>query len=96
MGLLNHQLSKDFHRIADYVYEKQFDLDSKLDLEYNEYRKKRMYEDILHNLSFLQMGHALNDTVIFTSYASWLYQLMVNLMPDIAPSRIKEQMIEHY
>jgi MerR family transcriptional regulator, light-induced transcriptional regulator len=96
MGLLNHQLSKDFHRIADFVYEKQFILDPRLNTEYNDYRKKRMYEDILHNLSFLEMGHALNDTVIFSSYADWLYKLMVNMMPDISPSRIKEQMIEHY
>ena len=96
MGLLNHQLSKEFHLVADYVYQKQLNEDPNLNTEYNDYRKKRMFEDILHNLSFLEMGHALKDTFIFTSYADWLYRLMVNLMPDVTPSRIKEQMIDHY
>ncbi len=96
MGLLFHNLSASFSKIADKVYKKQFDQDPRLEKEYDARRKSRMYEDILHNLSFLEVSHRLNDDRIFTDYAKWLLKLMIHLMPDLTVERVKEQMIHHY
>jgi len=96
MGLLMLQLSKDFYKVADTVYTRQFEIDHKLESEYGEYRRKKMYEDILYNLSFLDIAERLDDELLFKNYAIWLYQLMVRLMKDLTPSRVKEQMIVHY
>ncbi|MDI6452324.1 cobalamin B12-binding domain-containing protein [Peloplasma aerotolerans] len=96
MGLLFHQLTSQFSRVADVVYKKHFEVDQKLESEYDEYRKRKMYEDILHNLSFLQVAYQLDDEKVFKDYALWLIQLMVSLMPELTPARIKEHMYLHY
>jgi MerR family transcriptional regulator, light-induced transcriptional regulator len=96
MGLLFLQLSKNFHSIADRVYVRQFEIDQRLESEYNDYRRKKMYEDILYNLSFLDIAHRYQDSILFNNYALWLLQLMVSLMPDLTNLRVKEQMVTHY
>lgn len=96
MDLLKHDLSKSFKQIADDVYHQHFIEDKKLEHEYDDYRKQKMYEDILHNLSFLEVSYKLKDSDLFASYAKWLHTLMHYLMPDIKPDRLKEQMVTHY
>ncbi len=96
MSLLNTNLSSAFNQAAKRIYDKQFLLDNKLESEYDDYRKKKMYEDILYNLSFLEVSYELDDQRLFGEYGVWLYELMMSLMPDISPQRIKEQMLDHY
>lgn len=96
MGLLIHDLDKKFNQVADNVYKRHFEVDGKLEEEYSVERRKRMYEDILHNLSFLQTAVKLNDEKIFKDYAIWLFELMVHLMPDLSHTRVREHMITHY
>lgn len=96
MGLLFHNLSKDFQAVAENVYQRHFDEDPALESEYDEYRKHKMYEDILHNLSFLEVSYNLDDPKLFHEYTIWLYELMIHLMPDLSHDRIKEHMTTHY
>lgn len=96
MGLLFHNLSATFTDVADKVYQRQFDEDPKLLEEYGDERKKRMYEGILHNLSFLEVSLELNDSKLFTDYAKWLLKLLIHLMPDLGEARVKAQMVHHY
>jgi len=96
MGLLFHNLSKEFQDVADLVYESHFEMDPKMQEEYSDYRKEKMYEDIMHNLSFLEVSYRLEDATLFHEYAKWLYELMYYLMPDLGEERVKEQMILHY
>ncbi len=96
MGLLSHNLPIRYHRIAEKVYQRQFELDERLEEEYDEERRQRMFEDILHNLSFLETAIRLEDQKIFDEYAVWLFKLMVYLMPDLGEERVRQQMIMHY
>jgi methanogenic corrinoid protein MtbC1 len=96
MGLLFLQLSKEFYKVADKVYNRQFEIDKRLESEYNEYRRTKMYEDILYNLSFLDIAKRYDDYQLFDNYSLWLLSLMNHLMPDLGIDRIKEQMITHY
>jgi methanogenic corrinoid protein MtbC1 len=96
MGLLFHHLSSEFQVVAENVYQRHFDQDKKLEQEYDAYRKQKMFEDILHNLSFLEVSYNLEDDKLFHEYAIWLLELMIYLMPDLSTNRIKEHMITHY
>ncbi|MCF7924216.1 MAG: cobalamin-dependent protein [Candidatus Izimaplasma sp.] len=96
MGLLNNNLSSTFNKVANNVYNQHFIKDKKLEEEYDDYRKKKMYEDILYNLSFLEVSYNLEEENLFLEYAKWLYELMMYLMPDLSKERIKEHMILHY
>ncbi|MFO7969016.1 MAG: cobalamin-dependent protein [Candidatus Izemoplasmatales bacterium] len=96
MSLLNNTLSTAFNKVAENVYKQHFIEDKKLEEEYDDYRKKKMYEDILYNLSFLEVSYNLEEDNLFLEYAKWLYELMVNLMPDLTKERIKEHMVVHY
>ncbi|MDP3305173.1 MAG: cobalamin-dependent protein [Erysipelotrichaceae bacterium] len=83
-------------QLAQKVYADHFTYDPKLELEYDDRRKKLMYEDILYNISFLMTAVHLSDEKIFTSYARWLNELLCNLMPDLDRVRIMTQMKDHY
>ena len=50
MSLL-HVSDEKVSRLARIIYDKHFELDPKLDVEYDDRRKRLMYEDILYNLS---------------------------------------------
>lgn len=96
MGLLFLHLSNEFYKIADRVYHRQFEMDRRLEREYSEYRRQKMYEDILYNLSFLDIAKRYDDHQMFDNYAVWLLRLMEHLMPDLSSERVKEQMVTHY
>lgn len=96
MGLLQHQFSKEFRDIVDFVYNQHFVLDQKLKKEYTDYQKMRMREDIEYNLSFLEISYRLDDKTIFHEYSLWLMSLMMNLMPHVGLTRMKEKMVLHY
>lgn len=82
--------------IARKVYDKQFEDDPLLEKEYDDHRKKLMYEDILINLSYLDTAIQFDDSKIFGDYAIWIYQLLCYIMKDLSRDRIKDQMIMHY
>ena len=96
MGLLLHQFSNEFKMIVEEVYQRHFEVDPNLREDYSDYQKKRMKEDIEYNLSFLQIAYSLNDYSIFREYSIWLMSLMMNLMPQVGLTRMKENMITHY
>ena len=83
-------------QLAQKVYADHFLYDPKLELEYDDRRKKLMYEDILYNISFLMTAVHFSDEKIFTSYARWLNELICNLMPDLDRIRIMTQLKDHY
>lgn len=82
--------------IARKVYDKHFEIDPKLDSEYDDHRKKLMYDDILINIGYLDTAMEFDDPKIFGDYAIWIYQLLCFIMKDINNERIKEHMIVHY
>lgn len=96
MSLLKNDLSEPMRRVAEHVYSAHFEEDEQLDKEYSPYRRDRMRQDIVYNLSFLQTAVEIDDQQLFANYAEWLFSLMVNLMPDLPTNRIREQMITHY
>ena len=91
-----HLTDEKMNAIARVVYDRHFELDPKLHTEYNDRRKRLMYEDILYNLSYIQTALNVNDEKIFVSYSVWLYQLLCNLMKDLDKQRIRDQMVLHY
>ena len=96
MSLLTSLNDPRILQLAQKVYTDHFTRDPKLEIEYDDRRKKLMYEDILYNISFLMTAVHFSDEKIFTSYARWLNELLCNLMPDLDRDRIMTQMIDHY
>ncbi len=92
MGLNDPRLLQ----LAQKIYGDHFARDGQLEKEYDDRRKKLMYEDILYNISFLMTAVHFSDDKIFTSYARWLYDLLCNLMTDLDRDRIMVQMKDHY
>ena len=91
-----HLADDTMNRIARVVYDRHFELDPKLHTEYDDRRKRLMYEDILYNLSYLDTALKVNDDKIFVSYSVWVYELLCHLMKDLNGDRIKDQMVLHY
>jgi len=96
MSLLITHLDENMEKIAKAVYDNHFAIDKKLSLEYDQRRKRMMYEDIVYNLGYLDTAIFFKDGNIFKNYAGWIFNLLCNLMPDIGKDRIKSQMITHY
>jgi methanogenic corrinoid protein MtbC1 len=96
MSLLFKLHSEKVDAIARMVYERHFELDPKLNAEYDDRRKLVMYDDILINLGYLDTAINMDDGKIFTEYAIWIYRLLCSLMRDLDKERIKDQMIMHY
>lgn len=96
MGLLVHDFPMEFLQVAEKVYLWHLDKDPLTRDAYDDYRKRKLYEDTLHNLSFLDTACELEDVKIFKDYAVWLYRLLAKLMEDIPPGQLKEQMVTHY
>ncbi len=96
MSLLMSDPSIKVTKIARKIYDRQFEIDPKLDVEYDDNRKKLMYDDILINIGYLDTAIQFDDAKIFGDYAIWIYQLLCNIMKDLDRDRIKEQMIMHY
>lgn len=96
MSLLMNGTDVRLISIARKVFDKQFENDPKLELEYDDRRKKLMYDDIVYNLGYLDTAIKFNDPQIFCDYSVWIYQLLCYIMKDLSRDRIKEQMINHY
>lgn len=96
MSLLTSLNEPKILQLAQRIYAEQFIRDPKLETEYDDRRKKLMYEDILYNISFLMTAVHFSDEIIFTSYARWLYDLLCNLMKDLDRDRIMTHMKDHY
>lgn len=96
MSLLMNNSNERTIKIARKVFEKQFEIDGKLEIEYDDRRKSLMYNDILYNLSYLDTAIRFNDSKIFSEYAAWIFQLLCYVMKDLDKERIKDQMVMHY
>ena len=96
MGLLLSNTDPKLIMLAQKIFDQQFEADPKLEREMDDRRKQLMFQDILYNFSFLSTAVHLEDEKIFTTYASWLYELLCNLMRDLDRDRIKDQMVDHY
>lgn len=80
MSLLFNDTDEKTIEIARAVYKKHFIRDPKLEREYDERRKRIMYDDILINLGYLNAAASLNDDKLFVNYAIWIYRLLYSLM----------------
>lgn len=96
MSLLMNSSDTSLTRIARKVFDKHFELDPMLEIEYDDRRKKLMYNDILYNLGYLDSAIKFDEEKIFSDYAIWVYQLLTYIMKDLDKTRIKEHMIMHY
>ncbi len=96
MSLLFPMTDQKIYETARQVYLKHFEKDPNLDQEYDDRRKRLMYDDILINLEYIKTAIVLDDGKIVMDYAIWIYHLLCSLMKDIDADRIKEQMIMHY
>lgn len=90
MSLLLSGIEAKLITLAQKIFDRQFELDSKLVIEMDERRKQLMFQDILYNFSFLTTAVNLQDENIFSNYALWLFELLCNLMKDIDRDRIKD------
>lgn len=96
MSLLNIQYDEKVNKLARQIYEKQLELDPRLNQAYDERQKKMLFEDTLHNLSYLKIAMEFGSEEIFTSYAIWLYQLLSHLLRDVPRESLAEQLVMHY
>lgn len=96
MSLLLMMPDEKTNRTAKKVFEKQFEIDPKLNNEYDERRKRLMYEDIFYNLAYIDAASYFDDEKIFSEYAIWLFELLCHIMKDIPEQRIQKQLITHY
>jgi len=96
MSLLMNFNDPRFVAIAQRIFQEQFRRDPKLEREMDERRKRRMYDDIIYNISFLMTSIHFSDQKIFQGYAKWIYELLCNLMKDFDRDRIMVMMTDHY
>ncbi len=96
MSLLKDFSSDQSKEIARIVFNEHFKYDNKLNQELDQQRQIAMYQDILYNLSYLEIAIKFDDELIFEDYALWIYELLCNLMKDLSRTRIAQQMIDHY
>ncbi len=96
MSLLRDFSSNQAKEIARIVFDEHFKYDKQLKKEMDERRQIAMYQDILYNLSYLEIAISFDDDIIFQDYAVWIYELLCHLMPDLTRQRIAQQMIDHY
>ena len=96
MSLLRDFSSHQAKEIAQIVFDEHFKYDQQLKLEMDERRQMAMYQDILYNLSYLEIALTFDDDMIFQDYALWIYELLCHLMPDLTRQRVAQQMIDHY
>lgn len=96
MSLLIEYNDPQVIKASKIIFEEHFKRDPKLNHEYDERRKKLMYDDIVYNLSYLLTAVYFDDEKIFEDYAVWIYELLCHLMKDLDRNRICEQMVDHY
>ncbi len=96
MSLLLDVTDPNIEELAERIFELQFAREDRLEDEYDDYRKSRMFRDIKHNLKILEVAIKYEADNIFQDYALWLVKLLSNRMKDLPPERVREQMINHY
>lgn len=96
MSLLMNYNDPRFVKIAQRIFQEQFKRDPLLEREMDERRKRRMYDDVVYNISFLMTSVHFSDEKIFKGYAKWIYELLCNLMKDVDRDRIMVMMNDHY
>ncbi|MGM0438185.1 MAG: cobalamin B12-binding domain-containing protein [Bacillota bacterium] len=96
MSLLFEIIDSKVERLAKKIFKKQFEYDKKLDDEYDDYRKSKMYRDIKYNLECLEVAIKYDANKIFEDYALWVVKFLSTHMSDLPKERIREQMITHY
>ncbi len=96
MSLLHNVTDYKIEKLAKKIFEKQFVREEKLEEEYDDYRKSKMFRDIKYNLKTLEVAVRYNAEDIFKDYADWLIRLLYSRMKDISSERVREQMINHY
>ena len=75
MSLL-HVENEKTQRLAIQVFERHFQKDPILGTEYDDRRKRLMFQDIQYNLAYLDIAIKYNDDKIMAEYAVWIYQLL--------------------
>ncbi|MGE4445721.1 MAG: B12-binding domain-containing protein [Synergistaceae bacterium] len=96
MSLLFQNISDNIIALSRKIYEKHFELDPRLEDEYDNTQKRLMYNDILFNLGYLDTAVRLQDEKIFTEYSVWLYRLLCSLMKDLSKERVRDQVTDHF
>lgn len=96
MSLLFEVIDNKMEKLADKIFERQFKYDKKLDDEYDDYRKTKMYRDIKYNLESLEVAIKYDANKVFEDHALWLVKFLSSRMSDLSKERIKKQMITHY
>ncbi len=84
--------------LAEKAFKMQFDLDQEMANTYSERQRRLMYEDILYNLSYLEIAVKFDDEKIFIEYTRWLYKLLCNLSKNSTDPREQthRRLKEHY
>jgi len=96
MSLLFLDSSEQTAALARNVYNRQFAEDARLESEYDDRRKREMYNDILFNLSYLETAMEHDDDRVFNNYAVWIYYLLCHFMKELDKERIRDHMVNHY
>ncbi|MGM0421279.1 MAG: cobalamin B12-binding domain-containing protein [Bacillota bacterium] len=96
MSLLLDITDHKIEKIAEQIYKLQFAREARLDDEYDDYRKTKMFRDIKYNLKTLEVAVRYDAEEIFKDYADWLIRLLYSRMKDISAPRVREQLINHY
>ncbi|MGM0421417.1 MAG: cobalamin B12-binding domain-containing protein [Bacillota bacterium] len=96
MSLLFEVIDNKTESLAEKIFERQLENDKRLNDEYSDYRKSKMYRDIKHNLKSLEVAIKYDATKIFEDYALWLAKLLANRMEDLPEERVKEHLITHF
>lgn len=95
MSLL-HVENEKTQRLAIQVFERHFQTDPILGTEYDDRRKRLMFQDIQYNLAYLDIAIKYDDDKIMAEYGVWIYQLLCYVMKDLSRERIRDHMVTHY
>lgn len=96
MSLLIRRPDERIRTYAKAVFDKHFELDPRLEKEYDDRRRMLMFDDILYNLEYLSTSLQFRDSSLMVHYTIWLSDLLQNLMPDLDPGRIRQQLLTHF
>lgn len=92
-------ISNDHNNIlAEMAFKRHFELDKDIERTYTERQRRLMYEDILYNLSYLEVAVKFDDEKIFIDYTRWLYNLLCNLSKNNPNNRAQthQRLKQHY
>jgi len=96
MSLLILESKEERMQLAQAIFDRQLDQDSRLGREYDDYRRRMMLQDINYNLEHLATAVKHQAPNILIDYTRWLLQLLAWRMVDLGPERVREQMDHHF